>query len=94
MFSALAQREGFRAYLQGILPGDRNKMLTALAGSRVDEAYEMLAADELTPSNRVALQRLANGLQGCNSSHRSHMSRQLRPRLRGGGAGFTPSCSC
>ncbi len=33
-FSALAQRESFRAYLQGLLlPRDRNKTLTALAGT-------------------------------------------------------------
>jgi SRSO17 transposase len=34
LFSVLAQREGFRAYLQGLLlPRDRNKTLTALAGT-------------------------------------------------------------
>jgi hypothetical protein len=33
MFARLAQRRGFRAYLQGLLrPRDRNKTLTALAG--------------------------------------------------------------
>ena len=34
LFSVLAQRESFRAYLQGLLlPRDRNKTLTALAGT-------------------------------------------------------------
>ncbi|MFD3488785.1 hypothetical protein [Streptomyces sp. NPDC058665] len=34
LFSALAQRRGFREYLAGLLlPRDRNKTLTALAGS-------------------------------------------------------------
>ena len=34
LFSGLAQREGFRAYLQGLLlPRDRNKTLTGLAGT-------------------------------------------------------------
>src|SRR5438093_3996075 len=34
LFSSLAQRRGFRAYLQGLLlPRDRNKTLTALAGA-------------------------------------------------------------
>jgi SRSO17 transposase len=34
LFGVLAQREGFRAYLQGLLlPRDRNKTLTALAGT-------------------------------------------------------------
>ena len=34
LFSSLAQRRGFRDYLQGLLlPGDRNKTLTALAGA-------------------------------------------------------------
>ena len=33
LFRVLAQRESFRAYLQGLLlPRDRNKTLTALAG--------------------------------------------------------------
>ncbi len=34
LFGVLAQREGFRAYLQGLLlPRDRNKTITALAGT-------------------------------------------------------------
>jgi SRSO17 transposase len=34
LFSTLAQRRGFREYLQGLLlPKDRNKTLTALAGT-------------------------------------------------------------
>src|SRR5215208_1735599 len=34
LFTSLAQRRGFRAYLQGLLlPRDRNKTLTALAGA-------------------------------------------------------------
>jgi hypothetical protein len=34
LFSSLAQRRGLRAYLQGLLlPRDRNKTLTALAGA-------------------------------------------------------------
>jgi DDE superfamily endonuclease len=34
LFSSLAQRRGFRDYLQGLLlPGDRNKTLTGLAGA-------------------------------------------------------------
>jgi len=34
LFARLAQRRGFRAYLQGLLlPRDRNKTLTALAGA-------------------------------------------------------------
>jgi SRSO17 transposase len=34
LFGSLAQRRGFRAYLQGLLlPSDRNKTLTALAGA-------------------------------------------------------------
>src|SRR5216683_8096787 len=34
LFSILAQRRGFREYLQGLLlPRDRNKTLTALAGT-------------------------------------------------------------
>src|SRR5438876_1017730 len=34
LFTRLAQRRGLRAYLQGLLlPRDRNKTLTALAGS-------------------------------------------------------------
>src|SRR5712691_7602886 len=34
LFGTLAQRRGFRAYLQGLLlPRDRNKTLTALAGA-------------------------------------------------------------
>ena len=34
LFSSLAQRRGFRAYLAGLLlPRDRNKTLTALAGA-------------------------------------------------------------
>ena len=34
LFGGLAQRRGFRAYLQGLLlPRDRNKTLTALAGA-------------------------------------------------------------
>jgi SRSO17 transposase len=34
LFASLAQRRGFRAYLQGLLlPRDRNKTLTALAGA-------------------------------------------------------------
>jgi SRSO17 transposase len=34
LFARLAQRRGFRAYLQGLLlPRDRNKTLTALAGT-------------------------------------------------------------
>src|SRR6266487_5802448 len=34
LFGSLAQRRGFRAYLQGLLlPRDRNKTLTALAGA-------------------------------------------------------------
>ena len=34
LFSTLAQRRGFREYLQGLLlPRDRNKTLTALAGA-------------------------------------------------------------
>src|ERR671930_2361163 len=34
LFGSLAQRRGFRAYLQGLLlPRDRNKTLTALAGT-------------------------------------------------------------
>ena len=33
LFGTLAQRRGFREYLQGLLlPRDRNKVLTALAG--------------------------------------------------------------
>src|SRR5436190_1474831 len=34
LFSDVAQRRGFRAYVQGLLlPRDRNKTLTALAGA-------------------------------------------------------------
>ncbi|HEX2187141.1 MAG TPA: transposase, partial [Chloroflexota bacterium] len=34
LFRSLAQRRGFRAYLEGLLlPRDRNKTLTALAGA-------------------------------------------------------------
>jgi hypothetical protein len=34
LFSSLAQRRGFRDYLQGLLlPRDRNKTLTGLAGA-------------------------------------------------------------
>src|SRR6476661_10084432 len=34
LFGVLAQREGFRAYLQGLLlPRDRNKTLTGLVGT-------------------------------------------------------------
>jgi SRSO17 transposase len=34
LFSSLAQRRGFRGYLQGLLlPRDRNKTLTGLAGA-------------------------------------------------------------
>jgi hypothetical protein len=34
LFGTLAQRRGFREYLQGLLlPRDRNKVLTALAGT-------------------------------------------------------------
>lgn len=39
LFGAPAQRRGFRAYLQGLLlPRDRNKTLTALAGARPPDA--------------------------------------------------------
>ena len=39
LFGTLAQRRGFRAYLQGLLlPRDRNKTLTALAGAPAPRA--------------------------------------------------------
>ena len=33
LFRARAQREGFRRYLEGLLPAERNKTLTALANT-------------------------------------------------------------
>jgi SRSO17 transposase len=33
LFSTLGQRRGFREYLAGLLPRDRNKTLTCLAGT-------------------------------------------------------------
>ncbi len=45
-FGTLAQRRAFRAYLQGLLPRDRNKTLTALA-----ETEPVVGAQHPAPSN-------------------------------------------
>src|SRR4029450_12721395 len=46
--SSLAQRRGFRAYLQGLLlPRDRNKTLTALAGTEPVVGAQHAAAQGL-----------------------------------------------
>src|SRR5215212_2352713 len=48
LFSVLAQREGFRAYLQGLLlPRDRNKTLTGLVGT------EPLVGAQAAPAQRL-----------------------------------------
>jgi SRSO17 transposase len=48
LFSSLAQRRGFRAYLQGLLlPRDRNKTLTALAGTEPVTGAQHAAAQGL-----------------------------------------------
>src|SRR5215207_1652243 len=50
LFSVLAQREGFRAYLQGLLlPRDRNKTLTALVGT------EPVVGAQAAPAQRLQL---------------------------------------
>jgi hypothetical protein len=51
LFETVAQRRGFRAYLQGLLlPWDRNKTLTALAG-----------AEPVVGAQGPAVQRLGRG---------------------------------
>jgi SRSO17 transposase len=48
LFGVLAQRESFRAYLQGLLlPRDRNKTLTGLAGT------EPLVGAQAAPAQRL-----------------------------------------
>src|SRR5437763_11227936 len=48
LFSTLAQRRGFREYLQGLLlPRDRNKTLTALAGAEPVVAAQAGAVQRL-----------------------------------------------
>jgi SRSO17 transposase len=48
LFSSLAQRRGFRAYLEGLLlPRDRNKTLTALAGTEPVTGAQHAAAQGL-----------------------------------------------
>ena len=48
LFSTLAQRRGFREYLQGLLlPRDRNKTLTALAGAEPVVAAQAAAVQRL-----------------------------------------------
>src|SRR5919109_1025712 len=48
LFGVLAQREGFRAYLQGLLlPRDRNKTLTGLVGT------EPLVGAQAAPAQRL-----------------------------------------
>jgi DDE superfamily endonuclease len=48
LFTSLAQRRGFRAYLQGLLlPRDRNKTLTALAGTEPVVGAQHAAAQGL-----------------------------------------------
>src|SRR5437764_2527059 len=48
LFGTLAQRRGFREYLQGLLlPRDRNKTLTALAGAEPVVAAQASAVQRL-----------------------------------------------
>src|SRR5919112_5836793 len=48
LFSVLAQREGFRAYLQGLLlPRDRNKTITGLVGT------EPVVGAQAAPAQRL-----------------------------------------
>src|SRR5262245_58255043 len=48
LFTTLAQRRGFREYLQGLLlPRDRNKTLTALAGAEPVAAAQAAAVQRL-----------------------------------------------
>src|SRR5262245_54297556 len=48
LFTTLAQRRGFREYLQGLLlPRDRNKTLTALAGAEPVVAAQAAAVQRL-----------------------------------------------
>jgi len=48
LFASLAQRRGFRAYLEGLLlPRDRNKTLTALAGTEPVVGAQHKAVQEL-----------------------------------------------
>ncbi|MES4909055.1 MULTISPECIES: hypothetical protein [unclassified Streptomyces] len=48
LFSSLAQRRGFREYLTGLLlPRDRNKTLTCLAGAEPVAGARHLAVQQL-----------------------------------------------
>ena|SRR5215216_2906833 len=56
LFGTLAQRRGFREYLQGLLlPRDRNKVLTALAGMEPIVGAQGAPAQRLQFSSRSQL---------------------------------------
>jgi DDE superfamily endonuclease len=68
LFSSLAQRRGFREYLQGLLlPKDRNKTLTGLAG-----------AEPITGAQRREVQRLQFFLSESTWDHQQLNDRRVR----------------
>src|SRR4030095_2498844 len=68
LFASLAQRRGFRAYLQGLLlPRDRNKTLTALAG-----------AEPITGAQHREVQRLQWFLSESAWDHEEVNERRVR----------------
>src|ERR671937_1110551 len=67
LFGTLAQRRGFREYLQGLLlPRDRNKTLTALAG-----------AEPVVGAQHPAVQRLQFFLSESTWDHQQVNDRRL-----------------
>src|SRR4030095_12274621 len=68
LFSSLAQRRGLRDYLQGLLlPRDRNKTLTGLAG-----------AEPITGAQHREVQRLQWFLSECASSSSGAEDRRVQ----------------
>ena len=90
LFGSLAQRRGFRAYLQGLLlPRDRNKTLTALAG-----------AEPVVGAQHAAVQGLQFFLSESPWDHEQVNQRRLalllgdpatRPQARGCWSSTTPA---
>ncbi|MDH2394009.1 transposase [Streptomyces sp. HNM0663] len=76
LFRSLAQRRGFREYLAGLLlPRDRNKMLTCLAG-----------AEPVTGAQDAAVQRLQFFLSESRWDHELVNARRLLDRWQVGQA--------
>ncbi|WUX49693.1 transposase (plasmid) [Streptomyces sp. NBC_01435] len=66
LFSTLAQRRGFREYLAGLLPRDRNKTLTCLAG-----------AEPVVGAQHASVQRLQIFLSESTWDHEQVNARRL-----------------